>query len=234
MQFFYCRRFEHETAILEKEEARHCKVLRKQPGDALTLIDGKGGKYLGRLSGFSNEEARVNLESFELISRPARPVLRLCVSPTKQNERMEWMLEKAIEIGVDEIYFILSDHSEKFRINFDRLQRIAISAIKQSIQFYLPVLYGPVSFRELEMKDVVLFAHCREDNSKQALSEALEKVNAMAAITMMIGPEGDFSKEEIDWLSEKHAIPVSLGPNRLRTETACIYSLALINALRPA
>lgn len=230
MQLFYCNNFSGNLATLSEDESRHCRVLRKQPGDSLILIDGKGGRYAGRLIATGGKEHKVEVEHRDFFPVSRKNKVCLYVSPTKQQERMEWMLEKAVEIGVDEICFMLTDHSEKFRINMERLTKIAISAMKQSIQFYLPAITGPVKYDQIHMNGLFFIAHCTGTGVKPHLYQALRDNLNHGNIHILIGPEGDFTPEEVNYFEEKGAKPVSLGANRLRTETACVYSLALINA----
>lgn len=217
--------------FLDEEESRHCKVLRKMPGDKLDVIDGKGGLMNCVLKSYSGRTVELEVIGTQLMPRQRNYRLHLFIAPTKQNERTEWMLEKAIEAGLDEISFIASEHSERTKLNLQRLERIAVSAIKQSAQYYLPKINPLTNLKDIEPDGSVFIAHCREDNSKTKLKDALLKLNHQKEISIFIGPEGDFSESEISRLTSKGAIPVSLGNTRLRTETAGVYAAMVLNAL---
>lgn len=217
--------------FLDDEESRHCKVLRKMPGDKLDVIDGKGNLMNCLLKSYTGKNVELEVTGTKLMPPQRSYRLHLYVAPTKQNERTEWMLEKAIEAGLDEISFMTSEHSERTKLNLQRMERIAVSAIKQSGQFYLPKINPLTNFTDIEPAGIVLIAHCREDSSKIKLKDALLKLNDQREISVIIGPEGDFSESEISLLKSKGAIPVSLGNTRLRTETAGVYAAMVLNAL---
>lgn len=157
--------------------------------------------------------------------------VHLAVAPTKMNDRFEWFLEKATEIGIDEITPIICDHSERKIIKAERFERILQSAMKQSLQCYLPKLNPAITFSEFikqENEDQLLIAHCEETKKQSLKSVLLPEVNT----TILIGPEGDFSTKEIDIALSSGYTPVTLGETRLRTETAAIvavHSIAFIN-----
>ena len=159
--------------------------------------------------------------------------MHLAVSPTKMNDRYEWFLEKATEIGITEITPLLCDHSERKQIKTDRFDKILLSAMKQSNQYFLPKLNEPMAFKEfikLKREGLSLIAHCEETNKKSLKNTLKPNQN----VTILIGPEGDFSSKEIQTALENQYIPVTLGNTRLRTETAAIvacHSVAFINEI---
>lgn len=231
MQLFYTDSINGNIAVLSEEETRHCVVLRKTSGDEIMICNGKGYLFRSLITGISGKQ--IQLQILETVSRP--PLrnyhLHLYIAPTKQNERMEWMLEKAIEAGLDEITFIDCAHSEKSRINMGRLHKIAVSAMKQSGNLHLPLIHPLTPIRELTFNGNVLIAHCRADSEKMYLKDAVKGCSASDRFSVLIGPEGDFSESEVQMLKSKGAIAIALGNSRLRTETAGLYCAIALNAL---
>jgi len=233
MQLFYNKEITETDDEFEfsREESKHiAKVLRKKEGDVLHITDGKGYLYKGIIT-FSNPNKCIILLKEKELRHPKKYKLHLAVAPTKMNDRYEWFLEKATEIGIDEITPIICDHSERKVIKPARFERILQSAMKQSLQCYLPKLNPAIPFSEFiqkENKDQLLIAHCEETN-KQSLKDIL---NLQNNTTLLIGPEGDFSSKEIQSALDKGYTPVTLGETRLRTETAAIiaaHSVAFLN-----
>ncbi|WP_294820005.1 16S rRNA (uracil(1498)-N(3))-methyltransferase [uncultured Flavobacterium sp.] len=233
MQLFYNPDIQpgDSAFTFDKEESRHIvKVLRKKEGDTIHITNGKGQLFTSEVV-FANEkkcEVRImGEETFEL----ADYYLHLAVAPTKMNDRYEWFLEKATEIGVHQITPIICEHSERTSFKADRFEKIVQSAMKQSVQFYLPKLNEPMAYNTFvnEHHDGMLFiAHC-EETDKRLLKDALQPKQK---VTILIGPEGDFSTKEINLALEKGYVPVSLGNTRLRTETAAVvaaHSVAFVN-----
>lgn len=231
MQLFYTDAINGNSAVLSEDETRHCVVLRKTAGDEIMICNGKGHLFRSLITGMSGKQ--IQLQILETMSmQPLRNYhLHLYIAPTKQNERMEWMLEKAIEAGLDEITFIECAHSEKSRINMGRLHKIAVSAMKQSGQLQLPIINPLTPLGELTLNGVVLLAHCREDSGKLSFNDAVSKHSASESFSVLIGPEGDFSESEVQMLKSKGAIAIALGNSRLRTETAGLYCAIALNAL---
>lgn len=226
MQLFYIPVITDIFSI-EGEEVKHIsKVLRKSVGDTIQVTDGKGKGYHASIVGFDKNQ--INCQLGEEIINDLELSIRvhLAVSPTKNNDRYEWLVEKAVELGVTEITPLIGKHSERRKINLDRLQKIAISAMKQSGRFFLPIIHDVVEFKKFEStSDQIYFAHCRE-GEKRIFSD----LNFSKDITILIGPEGDFSNEEIEECNNKNYIPIELGNTRLRTETAALYALAIVKA----
>jgi 16S rRNA (uracil1498-N3)-methyltransferase len=230
MQLFFCENLQGSTVVLNEEESRHCKVLRKQIGDEILVIDGQGTIANCRILKFQGKELHLDLLKSEKKDRSRNYYFHLYIAPTKQNDRIEWMFEKAVEAGLDEITFIETEHSEKNRINISRLERIALSAIKQSAQFYLPKINPLVKLNTIQFDGSFLLAHCSEEEMKIGLIEALHSGNQTKKISILIGPEGDFSSGEIQNFRQKNLRSISLGNNRLRTETAGLYCAMVLNA----
>lgn len=220
-----------ETFFFNKEESKHIvKVNRKQSGDILLVTNGLGILFTTEITLASDSKCTVKVISSKVESKPNFN-LHLVVAPTKMNERFEWFLEKATEIGISEITPIICEHSERKIINKERFEKIILSAMKQSNQNNLPKLNDSTSFYEFISKpnnDKKFIAHCEENEKKSLKNTLLKNENA----TILIGPEGDFSTKEIKLALEYNFIPIALGNTRLRTETAAIVacqSVAFLN-----
>lgn len=217
----------------DKEESKHIvKVLRKKDGDILYVTNGLGELFTTEIVVASDRKCNVRITQIE-IKEKTPYYLHLAVAPTKMNDRFEWFLEKATELGIHEITPIICNHSERKFIKTDRFDKIIQSAIKQSLQCYLPKLNDPISFNEFisfPQEGVLCIAHC-EITDKKTLKSILQPAQH---ITILIGPEGDFSEKEIQKALDNKYIPVSLGNTRLRTETAAIiatHSVVFVNEL---
>jgi 16S rRNA (uracil1498-N3)-methyltransferase len=212
-----------KTGILTSDESWHCaKVLRKKIGEPIRLIDGNGCFYDAVLDHVSEKKCTAKIISDPIIQPKRNYYLHLAIAPTKQIDRIEWMIEKAVEIGIDEISFLTSHNSERTIIKTERIQKIIESAVKQSLQSYIPKLNGLLSFKEiinLNKADQCFIAHCHDSN-KENLKQ-LEFKNKSTLI--LIGPEGDFSKEEIELALKNNFKALSISSNRLRTETAGLF-----------
>ena len=233
MQLFYNPTIsEKDTSfVFDKEESKHIiKVLRKKESDILFITNGLGFVFKTQIALASDSKCTVTILSFEK-EEPSKVQLHLAVAPTKMNERYEWFLEKATEIGIQEITPIICEHSERKVVKNDRFQKIIESAMKQSLHFYIPKLNEPITYKEFLKKDFKgqkIIAHCEETDKKSLKDALILNKN----ITLLIGPEGDFSTKEIQLALENNYIPVSLGKTRLRTETAAVvacHSVALLN-----
>ncbi len=233
MQLFYSPTINETLTsfIFDKEESKHIiKVLRKQERDILYVTNGLGFLFKTEIALASDSKCTVNVLSFTKQETP-KFHMHLAVAPTKMNERYEWFLEKATEIGIQEITPIICDHSERKVIKMDRYQKIIESAMKQSLHYYLPKLNEPIllkDFLKIELKGQKYIAHCEETNKKSLKSQLLPNED----VTLLIGPEGDFSVKEIEMALNNKYIPISLGETRLRTETAAIvacHSVVFIN-----
>ncbi|WP_400079108.1 16S rRNA (uracil(1498)-N(3))-methyltransferase [Winogradskyella sp. R77965] len=233
MQLFYNSNISEsdDRFSFDKQESRHIvKVLRKKADDLLYITNGKGWLFEAQLTLADAKHCAVNITSKSL--NPKRNYkLHLAVAPTKMNDRYEWFLEKATEIGIETITPIICDHSERKVIKTERFEKIIQSAMKQSLQFYIPKLNSPIAYREFitrEFSGQKFIAHC-EETDKKSLKSQIKPNNEY---TILIGPEGDFSVKEIKMALQHNFIPVTLGDTRLRTETAAIaacHSVAFIN-----
>ena len=233
MQLFYNKDLSPNDKEIQfsKEESRHIvKVLRKSTGDKLHITNGEGWLFLSEITLGGEKKCVAKIISSKL--EPKRLFsLHLAVAPTKMNERYEWFLEKATEIGVDSITPIICQNSERKIIKADRYEKVLQSAMKQSLTTYLPVLNSAISFKEFITQDFDgerYIAHC-EPTNKISLKES---ATPNKPITILIGPEGDFSTAEIEQAIQHHFKPVALGKTRLRTETAAIvacHSIVFIN-----
>lgn len=235
MQLFYnpnISKLEKEVTF-DKEESRHIvKVLRMKDGDTFKITNGKGSFFSAEIISANPKGCLVKILSEEF-QQPLPYQLHLAVAPTKLNDRYEWFLEKATEIGISEITPIICDHSERKTIKPERYEKILQSAMKQSLKAYLPVLNEAVSYKdfinsEKNSEGLKCIAHC-EETDKKSLKSVLKQNQK---ITILIGPEGDFSSEEIELAEQAGFIPVTLGESRLRTETAAVvacHSVAFVN-----
>ena len=233
MQLFYNININETTEnfSFDKEESKHIiKVLRKKDTDILYVTNGLGLLFKTEITLASDSKCTVKIISFEKAA-PSKYHLHLAVAPTKMNDRFEWFLEKATEIGIHEITPIICDRSERKIINNERFDKIILTAMKQCNQLYLPKLNSAITFKEfvkLKNEGLQLVAHCEETDKKTLKSVLVANEN----ITILIGPEGDFTEKEIEAALENNYIPVSLGNTRLRTETAAIvacHSVVFVN-----
>ena len=225
MQLFY--NSEMDTSIktfnFSKDESRHIvKVLRKSTGDLLTITNGKGWIFEAEVIVPNHNKCVVSIlkSTFET---PRPYTIHLAIAPTKMNDRYEWFIEKATEIGVDIITPIICQNSERKIIKTERFEKILQSAMKQSLHSYIPTLAPAIGFSEfikMPQEGTTFIAHC-EDGEKLKFKDQIE---AKKSITILIGPEGDFSPKEIELALKHQYIPVSLGTSRLRTETAGIVA----------
>jgi len=233
MQLFYNPDIHEATSsfTFDKEESKHIvKVLRKSVGDVLHITNGLGWMFDAEIINADIKKCQANISNAK--QHPKREYkLHLAVAPTKMNDRFEWFLEKATEIGIDTITPILCDHSERKVIKLDRFEKILQSAMKQSLQCYLPTINELTPFNSFVNQDFEgqkYIAHC-EDSDRNSLKSQLKPDQD---IVILIGPEGDFSVKEIETALQHNFIPVTLGNTRLRTETAAIaacHSVAFVN-----
>jgi len=230
MELFYAQEISGAYCRLDAEESVHCvRVLRHRTGDPVDVIDGEGTLYHCRLADDNPKGASAQILSAEpgFGSHPYHLTMGCC--PTKNNDRFEWFIEKATELGVDVIVPLIGEHSERKVYKTERAQRIALSATKQSLKARIPEIAQPVSVKDFlfhsepSEESLRLIAYCFEDPSvpRIGIREALERFSG-TEVTVLIGPEGDFSPEEARLALERGYIPVHLGPSRLRTETAAI------------
>lgn len=232
MDLFFCPEIINGISILSEEESYHCiKVLRHIEGDEINLIDGAGNFYKAKIT-----SAHKSHSGFEVIKKwkeegSSNSKIHLAIAPTKNIERIEWLLEKAVEIGIHEISFIECDHSERRKINLERLNRICVSAMKQSMRASLPKLNEIIPVKEfLNQKSIIKNQKfiCHLGENKTQLSSVYQKGNNA---TILIGPEGDFSDVELKAAYDAGFKEVIIGNNRLRTETAALVAIVHLNLL---
>jgi 16S rRNA (uracil1498-N3)-methyltransferase len=232
MQLFYTPDITSTIYTLDEQESKHCiKVLRKLDGDILHLTDGIGNLFKAEITDASPKACKLKIIETQKEFEKRNYWLHIAIAPTKNIERFEWFLEKATEIGIDEITPLVTEHSERQQIKAERLERIVIAAMKQSIKAYKPQINPLCNFKQFLQKEInplgCFIAHCF-DSEKQELKN-IDKVNS--TVTILVGPEGDFSLEEVKLAVEKKFVPISLGRSRLRTETAGVVACHTINLL---
>lgn len=214
---------------LPEEESQHVtKVLRIKAGELIHLINGKGGLFEAVISSPHPKRCELKILSSELEFGKRNAHLHIAIAPTKMNERLEWFLEKATEIGIDEITPVICRYSERKEVKLARLEKIVVAAMKQSVKAYLPKLNEASTFSQLIKNTTTsqkFIAHCYEED-KHLLQEVYKKGSD---VLILIGPEGDFSPEEIQQAIQHNFVPVSLGASRLRTETAGVVACHTIN-----
>ncbi len=226
MQLFYnpTLNTSQTEVVFDAIESRHLhKVLRKQTGDAVHVTNGEGYLFNCQLTLATDKKCVANIINHDFkVSH--KPKTTLAVAPTKSLDRLEWVLEKITEIGIDVFVPILCEHSERKLLKTDRLQKIAISAIKQSQQLWMPKIHELTPYASFvkQATGTKFIAHCEDDTEKNILTSQL---NNAEHYTILIGPEGDFSPKEIALAKTNGFIPVSLGNNRLRTETAALVAI---------
>ena len=240
MELFYSRDIEGGICRLDHDESGHCiKVLRHRAGDEIAVIDGCGTLYRCRITADSHKgvEAMVLSSEENWGSHPYR--LHMAVCPTKNNERYEWFAEKACEIGMDEVSPVIGEHSERRIFKTARIEKILVSAAKQSLKAAVPTVNEPVSVKEFIKRygipgqagtsPLKLIAYCFEDERvpRRSIKEVLGSYDG-DEIVILIGPEGDFSHAEAELALANGFIPIHLGDSRLRTETAALTAVASV------
>ena len=221
-----------ETLELPESDSRHAvKVLRMREGDELQVIDGRGTAYTCRLADAHHKHAAVEIISSAPMPLPWKQQLAVAVAPTKHMDRMEWLVEKMTEVGVNTIIPLLCDRSERREIKTERLEKIAVSAMKQSLKATLPTIMEMTPLREVikMMPDAQrVVAYCDPTLPRVDFGQSYE---AGRGPLMLIGPQGEFYPSEISQTLEAGFRPVTLGDNRLRTETAALYALSACHIL---
>lgn len=221
---------EGNFAEISGDESHHfTKVLRGKVGQEIQITDGKGKMGKGIVSQINSKSVEIDLNEI-IENHEKRPYkIHVAIAPTKSMERMEFFMEKATEIGIDEITFLKTFHSERKNINLDRCRKILVSAVKQSLKAYVPQLNDLVKFNDFVKEnhsENKLIAHCDEDSTRVNFKEFIQP---QKDYLILIGPEGDFSKEEIEFAQENGFTGISLGNQRLRTETAALNAVFSAN-----
>ncbi|MEW5845071.1 MAG: 16S rRNA (uracil(1498)-N(3))-methyltransferase [Bacteroidota bacterium] len=229
MQIFYAPQIEGDVYRLPEDESKHCiRVLRMQSGDELYLTDGLGNLHTARIADSNPKQCLVQIVSTqkEFGKRPFN--LHIAIAPTKNIDRFEWFLEKATEIGVDTITPLLCERSERKEVKVDRLQKIVVSAMKQSVKAYLPIVNEMQPFKDFiksNRSDIKAIAHC----NNWGLEPFQKVIHVGRSVLVLIGPEGDFSPTEVSLAISNGFHEVSLSTSRLRTETAGVVACHTAN-----
>lgn len=234
MEIFWTEDIAGGICRLGEEESAHCvRVLRHRAGDRINIIDGHGTMYECTLVADSPKGAEARIEQAHQNWGGHPYDLTMAVCPTKNIDRYEWFAEKATEFGVDRIVPVIGEHSERKILKPERMNRILLSATKQSLKASIPELSDTISVREFiestaEKDALKMIAYCFEDGQERtSIREVLEKNDAKEVI-VLIGPEGDFSREEADAAVAAGYVPVHIGESRLRTETAALASVSMV------
>lgn len=236
-RFFYTPDIDTSDLLPDEEMAHAIRVLRLGVGDKIWLMNGKGTFYEAEIMEITKKFCKFKIISSFLQKKTWRPYIHIAVAPTKNIDRIEWFVEKAVEIGVDEISIINTDFTERKNINLNRLDKIAISAMKQSRKPFKTIINNLQDFNSF-VKNVAqnnrFICHCYEQNNNNELKNKIllkNCVNEIDDAVVIIGPEGDFSIREVLDAQKNKFIPVSLGDSRLRTETAALVALHIVNLL---
>ncbi len=233
MQLFYTPDIDPANSqyFLNEEESKHCiRVLRLVAGDKVQLVDGKGGFYTASILDANPKKTSLQILRVQTEYGKRNHYLHLAVAPTKNIERMEWLVEKVTEVGIDEISFLVCRRSERKELKLERLNKIVTAAVKQSIKAYHPVLNEPVSYSVFVKRLFTgqrFIAHC-ENREKTSLRAGLKPGGNYL---ILVGPEGDFTSDEIDDALNNDFKAITLGDSRLRTETAALEACFEVNFL---
>jgi len=232
MHLFYTPDLNANTYTLNEEESNHCnKVLRLKQGDKVNLIDGVGGLYTAEIAEATKRAVHLNIIDKQSEFGKRNHYLHIAIAPTKNIDRLEWFLEKATEIGIDEITPILCDRSERKVVKEERLEKVITSAVKQSLTAYHPKINAATALKDVIKQgeaDDKLIAHCIREDERNSISEVIKPHQNYL---ILIGPEGDFTPKEIELALQSGFKPVTLGNTRLRTETAGLAACFEVNFL---
>lgn len=232
MHVFYTPDISSDVYVLNEEESRHCtKVLRLGIGTYVYLIDGLGGLYKAEITGESRRQVSLKILEVQKEYHKRLHHLHIAVAPTKNIDRLEWFLEKATEMGIEEITPVICDRSERKVVKEDRLNKVITAAVKQSLQAYHPILNPQTSlsaFLKAKQDGEKMIAHCIAGADRQFISDVIRPAGRY---TILIGPEGDFTDSEIELALQNDYKPLTLGDTRLRTETAALAACFEVNYL---
>jgi 16S rRNA (uracil1498-N3)-methyltransferase len=233
MHLFYTPDISSSTYTLNEEESKHAiRVLRLAVGDKIQLIDGVGGWYEAEIVDDNQKRCAVSIIETKKEVGKRNWNLHIAIAPTKNMDRLEWFIEKSTEIGIDEISLLDCNNSERTIVKAERLQKVVVSAAKQSLKAYLPKINEMMDYKKFialakDFKGQKFIAHCYKGDLRHIKFQYTSKQNAL----ILIGPEGDFSLEEVKYALENGFTEISLGVSRLRTETAALYACTTINIL---
>lgn len=232
---FYAPEIEIVLTLPETESGHCCRVLRMKEGDTIYAVDGKGGAYECVITQAHPKHTGVKIINKSVEQLHWSPKITLAVAPTKNIDRIEWLLEKATEIGVNDFFFLKCEHSERKEVKDERIEKILVSAMKQSMKATLPEFHGMVPYREFmeyiagnESNSDLIMGYCSPEYPRMDLTDVYSRGKN---VVILIGPEGDFSPEEVTLAMKTGFIPSTFGNTRLRTETAALYALTAIHVI---
>lgn len=235
IRFFYVPKAQ-QAQELPPEEATHAlRVLRMKTGDEMYLMDGRGTFYHAEVGVTTNKKCFYHIQDVLPQEKTWRGRIHLAIAPTKMMDRMEWMVEKTTEVGFDEITFLNCKFSERQQIRTDRVEKIVVSAMKQSRKAWKPTVNGMTNFKNFIMAPqagIKFIAHCYPEMERSDLFEELQKVAPCEDVTILVGPEGDFSSDEVELALAQGYRPISLGNSRLRTETAGLMAVTMAQIIK--
>lgn len=231
MQLFFVQDIDSDDGFLSEEESKHAvRVLRLKNGDIISLVDGKGTLFEAAITDANPKKCRLKIKKTRPGFGKRDFYLHIACAPTKNIDRFEWFLEKATEAGIDEITPLICKRSERTTVKTERLNKTLVSAMKQSVKAYLPRLNEAVSFEKFcsgSFSEKKFIAHCREGLKPHLKNE----IGKNESCLVLIGPEGDFTEEEVIYAKQKGFREINLGNSRLRTETAAIFACNLVNVI---
>ena len=233
-RFFYVPNATDVDRLPQEEAAHATRVLRLKEGDSIVLIDGEGGIHQAVVTIATNKQCQYKITNTTTVPQPENRI-HIAIAPTKMMERMEWMAEKATEIGIDEISFLEGQFSERRKMRVDRIEKTVVSAMKQSRKAWMPAINDMITvkqFIDTPREGRKFICHCHNEIPRSSLQQKMEegrgKMEDGQSYTVLIGPEGDFSIEEVEYALKHGYESVSLGDFRLRTETAALVALMTI------
>ncbi|MBI71885.1 MAG: 16S rRNA (uracil(1498)-N(3))-methyltransferase [Candidatus Marinimicrobia bacterium] len=234
MEFFYSDDIYNDIIKLNTYESKHCiRVLRKKEGQSLNVVDGKGTLYQGKLVSITKKNCHVRIDKIFENYSCRDYYIHIAISPVKNHDRIEWFVEKSIEIGVDEISFIKCERTHRKKIKLERLHRTALSAMKQTLKAKIPIINDIIDFDDfvnINNKSNMYICHL-ENEYRKDLFHYRKEISDNYKNCILIGPEGDFTSNEIKLSKKMNYHPITLGTSRLRTETAGIVSCSILNFL---
>ena len=231
MQYFFSTNISNDKIILSKEESIHCvKVLRHNIGDSIFIIDGKGNRFSCKISLIDNGIVEAQVVKKEDFYSESKSYIHIMISPTKSSQRFEWFVEKAVEIGVNEISFVKCKNSERSKINIDRVRKIALTAAKQSLKASIPIINDicDIELAIMQVSEDYKYIEYLNQISNDFLHNIAPKDSSYC---LLIGPEGDFSDKEVELSIQNNFRPVLLSDFRLRTETAAVAGCLALNQI---
>ena len=232
---FYAPDIETDFSLPETESGHCCRVLRMKEGDILHAVDGKGNAFECVITNANPKKTEVDILSEHTEQKHSQPRVSLAVSPTKNIDRMEWLLEKATEIGIDNIVFLKCTRSERKDVKSERLLKILVSAMKQSMKSRIPDFAGMIDFKKFikgldcgNEEEIRIMGYCSSEFPRK---ELVDVYTTGKDVTILIGPEGDFTPEEVEMSVKAGFTPATFGNTRLRTETAALYAVSAIHVI---